>query len=233
MRFHYGDDVLFICGYEAGWVAELSTYPYEIYGEGELFAEKSDDGTIVVDRNETPVSDIVFKTSPSETNGFLWGVSIKDKRNMTVMDFSGKVYADGTDEIQNVKQKPYGLTLLYRDGDSLLLYPDGTIAELGDYDGGGDLPYYIKGSEDEPNRIFVLNEGQYKEIKEENITTSGIDGNLMILARADGESDYSLYSITDGSLLLDKGGSRILASDDWIYSLKDGVWEVYKVSVNY
>ncbi len=214
-------------------IAELSTWPYEIYGEGELFAVKADDGTIVVDRNEIPVSDIVFKATPRETNGFLWAVNIKDDNNWTVMDFSGKVYVDGSDEIQNVNDERYGLTQLYKDDDSLLLYPDGTIAELGDYDGGGDLPFYTKGKDNEPNRIFVLNEGQYKEIKEKSITTSGMDGNLMLLAREDGENDYSLYSVADGSLLLEKGGSRILASDDWVYTLKDGVWEVYKVSVNY
>ena len=75
-------------------IATLSSRPYSIYGEGELFAERTDDGTIVVDRNEIPVSDIVFKTSPNETNGFLSGVSIKDDRNYTIMDFNGKIYAD-------------------------------------------------------------------------------------------------------------------------------------------
>ena len=215
-------------------VAELASQCYEIYGEGEVFSIKTDDGNIIVDRNDVPISDIAFKTSPTETNGFLWGVSTKDQDYKTVMDFSGNVYADAADEIKNVVIKPYGLTLLYNgDGHSLLLYPDGTAAELGDYDGGGDLPYYIEGKEDDPNQLFVLNEGQYKKIEEENITTSGMDGNLMLLARAEGESDYSLYSAADGSILLENGGSRILASDNWVYALKDGIWTIYKVSVNY
>ena len=215
-------------------VAEFSSYCYAIYGEGEVFSVKKEDGNIVIDRNEVPVNDIVFKTSPSETNGFLWGVSIKDENFKTVMDFSGNVYADNADEIQNVLKKPYDLTLLYNsNGHSLLLYPDGTTAELGDYNGGGDLPFYLRGKEDEPNQIFVLNEGQYKEISEENISTANMDGNLMLLARAEGESDYSLYSAADGSLLLEKGGSKILASDDWVYALKDGVWVIYKVTVSY
>ena len=195
---------------------------------------RKDDGCIVVDRNEVPISDLVFKSTPNEVNGFLWAANINDDEYYTVIDFSGKVYADSADEIKNVIDQQYGITKLYNgDKNSLLLYPDGTVAELGDYDGGTYLPYYIRGKEDEPDKIFVLNDGQYREMEEESITSANQDGHLMLIAHASGESDYSLYSIADGSCLLEKGGSRILSTDDWVYALKDGVWEIYKVSVDY
>ena len=215
-------------------VARLDFWPYEIYGEGELFSKKADDGTIVVDRNGTPINDLVFKTSPQEANGYLWAHVISDESH-TVMDFNGKVYADGADHIRNVISKPYGFTFLYsQDSSSLLLYPDGTLAEIGDhYDNGGDLPFYIRGRDGEPDKVFVLNKGEYIVTETDYVSTVDLDSSLFLLVKLSGDQDYSLMSAADGSILLEKAGSKIMGSDAWVYALKDGVWTVYKVTVNY
>lgn len=212
-------------------LTELDFCPSDIYGEAELFSRRQDDGFIVVNRNGDPITDITFKASPTETNGYLWAVNIKDEEERTVIDFDGKIYADAADKISNVNGKPFGLTLLYnKDDNSLLLYPDGTIAKLGKYDNGGDLPFYRWHNDGEPDSIFVLNKGKYQEIEEEIVNT--LDSSLMLLASKDGETEYSIYNTIDGSILLEKGGTRFYGSDYWVYALKNGVWEVYKVAVS-
>ena len=214
-------------------LTELDFWPHEIYGEAELFSKPQDDGYMVVDRNGDPISEIRFKGSPLEKNGYLYAVNVEDEQAKTVIDFDGKIYADGSDEIWNVIEQPYGFNLLYnRDNKSLLLYPDGTVAELGEYDNGGDMPFYRWHSDKEPDKFFVLNKGQYQDLSEESLVNSGTDSYLMVKTKSDGESEYSLYNTIDGSLILEKGGTAIYASDFWVYALKDGTWDVYKVVVN-
>ena len=226
------DDKYAITAADGTVITEVDFYPSAIYGEGELFSIRQDDGNIVVNRKGDPVTDIKFKTSPTETNGYLWAVNVEDETEYTVMDFDGKIYADAADKISNVNGKPYGFTLLYnKDDNSLLLYPDGTIARLGKYDNGGDLPFYRRNKDGKPDSIFVLNKEKYQEIKEKIVNT--LDSSLMLLAAKDDEPEYSIYNTIDGSILLKKGGTRIFGSDYWVYALKNGVWEVYKVIVNY
>ena len=214
-------------------LTELDFWPYEIYGEAELFSKSQDDGYMVVARTGDPISEIRFKGSPLEKNGYLYAVNVEDEQAKTVIDFDGKIYADGSDEIWNVIEQPYGFNLLYnRDNKSLLLYPDGTVAELGEYDNGGDMPFYRWHSDKEPDKFFVLNKGQYQDLSEESLVNSGTDSYLMVKTKSDGESEYSLYNTIDGSLILEKGGTAIYASDFWVYALKDGTWDVYKVVVN-
>ena len=214
-------------------LTELDFWPYEIYGEAELFSKSQDDGYMVVDRIGDPISEIRFKGSPLEKNGYLCGVNVEDEQAYTVIDFDGKICADGSDEIWSVNEKPYGFNLLYnRDNKSLLLYPDGTVAELGEYDNGGDMPYYRRHSDEEPDKFFVLNKGQYQDLSEESLDNSGSDSSLMVKVIYNGESEYSLYNTIDGSLILERGGNKIYASDFWVYALKDGTWDVYKVVVN-
>ena len=54
----------------------------------------------------------------------------------------------------------------------------------------------------------------------------------MLLAKKDGETEYSIYNTIDGSILLKQAGTKVYGSDNRVYSLKNGVWEVYKVIVN-
>ena len=212
-------------------ITEVDFNPNEIYGEGELFSIRQDDGYIVVNRKGDPVSDIKFKAPPTETNGYLSAVNVKDEQEYTVMDFDGKIYADAADKISHVKWKPYGFTLLgNKDDNNLLLYPDGTVAKLGKYDSGGDLPFYRWHNDGEPDSIFVLKKGEYQEIEEKIVNT--LDSGLMLLAKKDGEAEYSIYNTIDGSILLKKAGTKVYGSDYWVYALKNGVWEVYKVAAS-
>ena len=219
---------------EGNEVASLDFSPSEIYGEGELFSKRTDDGFIVVDRKGDPINDIVFKASPTETNGYLRACDVRDDNVYTVMDFSGKVYADGTDHVRNVSRMPYGfLSLGKQDGNDLLLYPDGTIAETGDHtDDGATLPFFIRGRDGKPDRIFVLNKGIY--IDTETDFVSKLDSSSSLLrVKLSGDDDYSLISAADGSILLKNGGSKIIGSDYRVYALKDGAWTVYKVTTDY
>ena len=212
-------------------ITEVDFNPSEIYGEGELFSIRQDDGYIVVNRKGDSVSDVKFKAPPTETNGYLSAVNVKDDKEYTVMDFDGKIYADAADKISHVKWKPYGFTLLgNKDDNNLLLYPDGTVAKLGKYDSGGDLPFYRWHNDGEPDSFFVLKKGEYQEIEEKIVNT--LDSGLMLLAKKDGEAEYSIYNTIDGSILLKKAGTKVYGSDYWVYVLKNGVWEVYKVAAS-
>ena len=225
------DDKYAITAADGTVITEVDFYPSAIYGEGELFSIRQDDGNIVVNRKGDPVTDIKFKTSPTETNGYLWAVNVEDETEYTVMDFDGKIYADAADKISHVKWKPYGFTLLgNKDDNNLLLYPDGTVAKLGKYDNGGDLPFYRWNNDGEPDSFFVLKKGEYQEIQEKIVNT--LDSGLMLLAKKDGETEYSIYNTIDGSILLKQAGTKVYGSDNRVYSLKNGVWEVYKVIVN-
>ncbi|MDO5475958.1 MAG: hypothetical protein Q4F43_02465 [Eubacteriales bacterium] len=211
-------------------ITEVDFYPNEIYGEGELFSIRQDDGYIVVNRKGDPVSDIKFKAPPTETNGYLWAVNVKDEEERTVIGFDGKIYADAADKIWNVLGIACGFTLLYnKDDNSLLLYPDGIVAKLGKYDNDGNMPFYRWQNDGEPDSIFVLKKGKYQEIEEKIVNT--LDSSLMLLAKKDGETEYSIYNTIDGSILLKKAGTKVYGSDYWVYVLKNGVWEVYKVIV--
>lgn len=225
-----------LLGPDGNPVAELDFWPSAVYGEGERFAKRTDNGVLVVDQNGDPISDIQFKASPTETNGYLWAVNSNDENENTVIDFDGNVYADASDNIWNVLDKDYGFTLLYnRDENSLLLYPDGTTAALGHFSGDGDLPFHRGGEDGEPNKIFVLNEGEYRDIKEEYLSNGGKCGKnscLLIMAKHDDDQEFSLYSAADGSLLLDKGGTSLRYSDYWAYALNDDNWTIYKVTVS-
>ena len=227
------DDKYSIVAPDGTVVTELDSWPSEIYGEGEFFAMKQDDGYIVVDRNGAPISEFKFKAPPDVINGYLSAVKTEDDKAYTVMDFEGNIYVDGEDNIPYVNEKAYGFTLLGNPDDkNLLLYPDGTLAELGKYNNGGDLPFYKRGSDGEPDQFFVLEKGAYQDLGEEHLVNSNMESSLIIQAKADGEEESSLYNTIDGSVLMEKAGTDFYTSDYWVYVLKDGVWGVYKVVVN-
>ena len=108
--------------------------------------------------------------------------------------------------------------------------PSDGIKKTGKYDSGGDLPFYRWHNDGKPDSIFVLKKGEYQEIEEKIVNT--LDSGLMLLAKKDGETEYSIYNTIDGSILLKQAGTKVYGSDYWVYVLKNGVWEVYKVAAS-
>lgn len=186
----------------------------------DLFAKSVEGGYQLVNAAGKAVNGIVFRYKPSMKGAFICGSDSDD--NKAVLSLSGQTILSFEDKVDHVYEKDYGfLEIGYKEGGYAVLYPDGTLCPLKD-----GLSSMVSRNV-EAKEVFLLDKAAYQKM----------DGAIYPLrsftftVRND-KGLYGLYSVLDGSEMLPEEYKAISYSNGHIYALRDGLYEIYPLTVS-
>ena len=200
----------------------LTFWPSDLYAGGGLFAIPDGGGYCVVNADGTRLSERTFAYAPDQYGEYLCGFD-KDGA-CTVLDLRGRTVVPPEDGVRYAGGLSHGfVNLEYADGTRALLYPNGDIAGRGDQDGFVRWQRAADGC-----RIFVLKDEAC------TLTCDNADwiepvGRFAAAVRDADTGLYSLYSVIDGTPLLDGEYEDVHVSGSYLYVQGSRGCDVYRI----
>ena len=202
-------------------LVKLDFFPYQIYADATIFADKTDGGTYrLVNAAREPISELEFAYTPVEYGGFLYGED--EDYTDAVLTLSGETILGFDAQADNVYELMLGfLEIGYQDGSYALLYPNGTLVPLKE-----EIDTDLLSEVYESNEVFLVGRGVYQEMNGE------VDQVAPLLISVENDEGLcGLYSLVDGKELLKQKYEEIEFAYGYVYALKDGVYEIYPVEI--
>ena len=199
-------------------LAVLDFSPYRVYGKGEVFAKKADDGFYVVNAAGEEISDVLFRYAPNGEGNFLIGED--SEGNCAVITLDGRVLLSYDAGVKSVNERPLGyFEVRYQDDSFAVLTPEGDVIPLKS-NLTMDLLSYV--NQDDLHEIYIMDEQSYCEM--EGLIYS-VDRLLYSVRNHDGE--FGLYSALDGSQLIEPKYEYFAYSNGYIYAELGDHYDIY------
>ncbi len=199
-------------------LAVLEFSPYRVYGNAEVFANKTDDGFLVVDREGEEISDILFRYAPDWKGAFLIGEDAEG--NCAVITLDGKVLLPFDAGVKTVYERPLGyFEVRYQDDSYAVLTPDGDVIPLKS-NLTMDLLSYI--NLDDVHEVYIF-EDQSCSNTEGLIYSVG----RMLYSVRNKDGKFALYCAADGCQLIEPKYEYYAYSNGYIYAEHEGYYDIY------
>lgn len=218
--------------------AELDYFPYGIFGDLDVIVkqEKTDDGSYytLVDSEGNPLNSEKYPYNLNACGKYFISARNEDSY-YTLVDLSGSTIIPFSEKATYISTHSYGGFVTAKGEDwNGLVYPDGTFVKLADDEFSGSISssnFLIKEPTDDGVDVFVLDKEDFSlKLHSVEAISNGIP--IIISDRNPESKDYALYSVSDGSQLLDYKYSKFGYAAGYLYAKIGDVWEIYAISID-